>query len=61
MEKLDPRASCYQSFSVIPIGAAGEQQDQGSQPLPAGADEPKHEIGHTRIINLYDFFQPRLH
>src|SRR5688500_1733028 len=61
MEKLDPRASGYQAVSIIPMCSSGEEQDQGSQPLPTRADEAEDEIRHAWIINSYGFFQPRLH
>jgi hypothetical protein len=61
MEKLDPRTSGYQVFLIIPVGATGKEQNQGSQPLPARTDQTEDEIGHTWIIYSHGFFKPRLH
>jgi hypothetical protein len=61
MEQLNPCAGGYQPVSIVPIRTPGEEQDQGTQPLPTRADQAEDEIRHTGIINSYGFFKPRLH
>jgi hypothetical protein len=61
VEEFDAGGGSYQAVQVIVVRATGQEEEEGAQPLAAGADEVEDEGGDHREVDLGHLLDPGLY